>query len=350
MGLYSHIKVVFSIVNTWNVLIQILKLKLAVLSLICVNKSTSNRTIFRMDDSIKGQSSHPDDIPSSKAPRSRPPVGFREKILHTALPPYSGPYSVGFMDLEIPAREPRTFSDIKRDHKHLLSFETVLFSIFYPSGFGSGHGNSPDGLKKWSRATWMSRPRAETIKGYAEFYGLPRFISTGWFGTTAMFTKLPAFRNAKLAEHWPSEQNSREGGYNVKNKAGKPPPGEDDLPVFPLLIFSHGLGGTRTTYSSVCGEFASYGFIVISMEHRDGSGPRTFVNLPGGRRQAPHDTSPNSHVNESSKKAQREGYEKVDYVFPQGNSQDTMPGNKVSCYVAKSHLTLLRRGLLTNII
>lgn len=42
-------------------------------------------------------------------------------------------------------------------------------------------------------------------------------------------------------------------------------------------MFSHGMGGRRTTHSSVGGEFASYGFIVCALEHRDGSGARTLV-------------------------------------------------------------------------
>lgn len=28
-------------------------------------------------------------------------------------------------------------------------------------------------------------------------------------------------------------------------------------------------------------QFASYGFVVLALEHRDGSGPRSFINQPG---------------------------------------------------------------------
>lgn len=93
------------------------------------------------------------------------------------------------------------------------------------------------------------------------------------------------------------------------------------MPVFPLLIFSHGLGGTRTTYSTLCGEFASYGFVVVSLEHRDGSGPRTFINLPE-REQERHE-----NVKKVAKN-RRDGCSRMDYVFPKNNAMDTSPANK----------------------
>jgi platelet-activating factor acetylhydrolase len=175
---------------------------------------------------------------------------------------------------------------------------------------GNGQGRSPEGLKKWGRPTWLPRPRIETAKGYGRFASLPDFISVPLFGATTAFTKIPAWKNSPLADHWPPEENSYEGGYEVKTRLGRVPTGETESPVFPLLIFSHGLGGTRTTYSSLCGEFASYGFIVVSVEHRDGSGPRSYIN----------------HPKDSPKGS--EGYSKIDYVFPENNPMDTAPGNK----------------------
>lgn len=37
-------------------------------------------------------------------------------------------------------------------------------------------------------------------------------------------------------------------------------------------------------YSTVCGILASYRFVVVAMEHRDGHSAKSYVNVPEGRK------------------------------------------------------------------
>ncbi|KAI4674227.1 uncharacterized protein J4E84_010733 [Alternaria hordeiaustralica] len=288
-------------------------------------------------------------IPNAKKPRTRPPASIRDHLPYpnSTLSPTSGPYSIGSMEIEVPVEHPRPISNIKRKGRHLLQLETVLFTLYYPASFGSGNGNAPGGEKKWSRETWLPRPRMETAKGYARFAGIPSPISIGVFGATTMLTKLRGFRNAPPATHWPPEGNMKKDGYEIKNQQGSPPEGMNDEPMFPLLMFSHGLGGSRTAYSSLCSEFASYGFVVCAVEHRDGSGPRTFINHKkrGKRRKdaqgggkANHtdcdgdveddkDFAKFQHLDHTDEEI-AQGYHYVDYIFPKDNPMDTAPNNE----------------------
>ncbi|KAF1809252.1 hypothetical protein P152DRAFT_403746 [Eremomyces bilateralis CBS 781.70] len=263
-------------------------------------------------------------IPNAKKPKTRPPTSIRDQpwFLHASLPTYSGPYTVGVMAIEVPAENPRVISEITREGHHILRLETVLMNIYYPAAHGAGSGKSPSGKHRWSRETWLPRPRLESAKGYGKFAGA-KWAMVPFFFATTMFTKIPAFRNAGIAEHWPPGGNVDTRGTRVKQEEGEVPEGEEDPPVFPLMVFCHGLGGTRTVYSSVCGEFASYGFVVCAIEHRDGSGPRTIVlHEEEGEGSVEH--LERNGVDHHPRQRRR-GWDKVDYIYSKYNPDDTAP-------------------------
>lgn len=51
---------------------------------------------------------------------------------------------------------------------------------------------------------------------------------------------------------------------------------------WPVMVFSHGLGGTKNTYSHLAGSLSSHGMVVIAPEHRDGSAPISIIRNVDG--------------------------------------------------------------------
>ncbi len=183
---------------------------------------------------------------------------------------------------------------------------------------------------------WLPNPRAPTCKGYAKFLNIPHMPVTAYIACTSMFTKLPAYRNARLAQRGPEGPNSQE---TLASESDSHEEGQK-RPTFPVVVFSHGLGGSRTSHSAICGELASFGLVVVAMEHRDGSGARTYVNKPGTSsndlKGDELDRSPEKPQSEGEAQAGQErkgkkerNYYKVDYIFPKDNAQDTSPHNPI---------------------
>jgi platelet-activating factor acetylhydrolase len=75
-----------------------------------------------------------------------------------------------------------------------------------------------------------------------------------------------------------------------------PPPSGDKYPV---VIFSHGLGGSFNAYSSILGALASCGVICVAAEHRDRSCPISIIrNCDGTIENVPYLTLPHDQTPE----------------------------------------------------
>ena len=51
--------------------------------------------------------------------------------------------------------------------------------------------------------------------------------------------------------------------------------------AFPVMVFSHGYASSRTQYTQYLGQIASRGYVVVAVEHRDGSAPGSVIMKKG---------------------------------------------------------------------
>ncbi|KAL3890000.1 hypothetical protein ACJMK2_002307 [Sinanodonta woodiana] len=147
-----------------------------------------------------------------------------DKKIRRHLPPGSGEYSVGCVD-------------IMNDHTDDGSF----FRLYYPV-------EKTDIFERDTQwPLWL--PRKQYIFGYLHFLKWNPKIFGKFFRWIGGDIYVPALWMAPLCQ---------------------------SADQFPVLVFSHGIGGNRTTYTTLCLELASQGFIVASIEHRDGSASMTY--------------------------------------------------------------------------
>ncbi|GAO18520.1 hypothetical protein UVI_02054620 [Ustilaginoidea virens] len=143
------------------------------------------------------------------------------------FPEYTGPYKVGTVDVEIPVTDLNAPSPAP---PNAVDIPTVQFRIFYPA--------VPESEKP---IPWLPNPQRRHVSAYTKFVGVGSTLSDIISAET---------------KRWPT------------------------------MIFSHGLGGGRNSYSYVAGSLASHGVVVICPEHRDGSAIVSFIRL------ATHSSSP----------------------------------------------------------
>ncbi|KAI0546679.1 phospholipase A2 [Xylaria curta] len=161
------------------------------------------------------------------------------------FPEFTGPYKVGTVDVEIPVCElesPAPTPDNAAD------LETVQFRVFYPC--------DPNASGK--RITWLPAPQRDYLSAYIKFLGVGAFLAeaASFLPRHLHFTSIPVVDNAPILP--PETPNDR----------------------WPTMMFSHGLGGSRNTYSQIAGSLASHGVVVVCPEHRDGSAIASFMRVP----------------------------------------------------------------------
>lgn len=165
-----------------------------------------------------------------------------------SLPEPLGPHKVGTAEWEIPVSEIPSSSPVPDPQ-----ISTVKFRIFYPT-IPTASSKTP--------VPWLPHPQRAWSEAYASFMGVSPKLSSFFarFPFFLDYTNIPAIADAPLL-----------------------PRDRDQSSKYPVVVFSHGLGGNFNTYSAVCASLASFGIVCVAPEHRDGSAPVTFIRAADGK-------------------------------------------------------------------
>ena len=166
----------------------------------------------------------------------------------SGLKTLTGRFDVGFVDVEWEDTENLGLGT-EKDVMLVNEIPFVLARIYYPSKRETELNNS-NVEENEQFGTWL--PSSDYFPGYGYFLRLPTLVSSGIGRLLAANVRIRAKDSIPLV--------------SIADT------GSETLPV---MIFSHGIAGIRTTYSSICCEMASRGVVVVALEHRDGSASMT---------------------------------------------------------------------------
>ncbi|KAL0573965.1 hypothetical protein V5O48_007980 [Marasmius crinis-equi] len=156
-------------------------------------------------------------------------------------------YPVGATTFLCPLPSPVRHGSVKiSGHEESgLLLEEVAFTAYYPAEVDSK--TSRKGLH------WITRPLSLALQGFIQFSGVKSYWITRGILAPLVYVygrliQIPVYANARLLRPKTAEKKQ-----------------------WPLVIFSHGLGGSRTAYSQICSRIAASGRVVLAIEHRDGT-------------------------------------------------------------------------------
>lgn len=161
---------------------------------------------------------------------------------------------MGITTFVTPVRPAQSIGSVKlRNARHgqpenALYLEEVAFTVYYPT-------EKPTNLQQG--VDWFIRPIKESLNGFASFLGISTWLLWPVVYLFGSLIKIPAYPNAPLLNPMESTTESEKPSSSSQ---------------WPLIIFSHGLGGSRTAYSQLCCHLAASGRVVLAVEHRDGTG------------------------------------------------------------------------------
>ncbi|KAG8930626.1 hypothetical protein FRC02_003953 [Tulasnella sp. 418] len=180
------------------------------------------------------------------------------------LPAFKGPHKVGITYLRVTVPF-KTFGKGRlSDGAPALPMRSADFDVYYPADLTLTK-------KREYGSPWIQRPIADTLKGYSIFTKIPYWLMLPIAYLWAAFLKIPAYEDAPLLDPSKESEKSQSSGEQAEDILGK---------RWPLVIFSHGLAGAKTSYSQLCGNLASDGYVVLALQHNDGTGPMVSHPLP----------------------------------------------------------------------